>query len=73
VSEIAVFTRRSLHRKIPFPAPASETGSMTAWGVGSLVHTSPTIQSYETAETVFHRKQAVSTGFLPVLFGAFGL
>jgi hypothetical protein len=43
--EMPAFTRLSLHQKIPFLAPLSETGSMTAWGVGSSVHTSPTTQS----------------------------
>jgi hypothetical protein len=35
---------------------------MTAWGVGSLVHTSPTSQTHRTAEIVVDRKQAVSAG-----------
>jgi hypothetical protein len=35
---------------------------MTAWGVGSLVHTSPTIRSHRTAKIVVDRKHAVFAG-----------
>jgi hypothetical protein len=39
--ENAVFAPPSLHRKIPFLTRLSETGSMTAWGVGSSVPRKP--------------------------------
>lgn len=71
--ELAQLGLRSLHRKIPFLTRLSETGSMTGWGVGSLVHTVSTIQSVRTAEIVLDLKQAVSAGFSPVLFRSFGL
>jgi len=38
----------------------SETGSTTGWGVGSSVPSSPTIQSYQTADFLAEPKQAVS-------------
>jgi hypothetical protein len=40
----------------------SETGSTTGWGVGSSVPSSPTIQSYQTAEFQAESKWAVSVG-----------
>jgi hypothetical protein len=40
----------------------SETGSTTGWGVGSSVHSSPTIQSYQTADFQAESKRAVSMG-----------
>jgi hypothetical protein len=40
----------------------SETGSTTGWGVGSSVHSSPTIQSHQTADFQAESKQAVSAG-----------
>jgi hypothetical protein len=40
----------------------SETGSTTGWGVGSSVHSSPTIQSHQTADFQAKSKQAVYVG-----------
>jgi hypothetical protein len=59
--------------EIPFLTRLSETGSMTGWGVGSSVHSSPTIQSSRTAETVVDRKEAVSAGILSPVFNVPGL
>jgi hypothetical protein len=71
--ELADFGLRSLHRKFPFLTRLSETGSMTGWGVGSLVHTVSTIQSRRTAAIVVDRKHAVSVEISQVLFRCFGL
>ncbi len=64
--EWAHFVPRSLHRKFPFLARVSETGSMTGWGVGSSVPSVSTIQSSQTAHFVGDSKDAVSAGISSV-------
>src|SRR5882672_7945638 len=60
------FVPRSLHRKFPFLARVSETGSTTGWGVGSSVPSVSTIQSSQTAHFVGDFKEVVSAGISPV-------
>src|SRR5712664_1878189 len=64
--EKAVFTRPSLHRKIPFLTRVSETSSMTGWGVGSSVPSKPQIPA-RTVDRPF------LWGFSAVSFRSFGL
>jgi hypothetical protein len=65
--EKAVFTRPSLHRKIPFLTRVSETGSMTGLAVGSSVSpTKPQIPA-PTPDRPFLWE------FSPVFFYSFGL
>jgi hypothetical protein len=49
---------------VSVPDLLSETGSIPAWGAGSLVQIISTIQSSRTAETVVDRKEAVSAGIV---------
>jgi len=60
--ENSVFTRPSLHRKIPFLTRRSETGSTTGWGVVSSVPSSSTIQSFRTGKFQVRLGQAVCAG-----------
>ena len=46
----------------------SETGSMTGWGVGSSVRSTPTILSYETADFQVESQQALSAGISARIF-----
>jgi hypothetical protein len=71
--ELAHFAARSLQQKIPFLTLLPETGSIPAWGAGSLVQIISTTQSFRTAETVVDRKETVSAGILPPIFDVPGL
>lgn len=44
---------------------------MTAWGIDSLVHTSPTIRTRETAEIVADRKRDDCAGILRAIVPQF--
>jgi hypothetical protein len=44
---------------------------MTGWGVGSSVRSSPTTQSFETAETVVLRKRLALAGIFEGFVAAF--
>jgi hypothetical protein len=66
--ELAHFAARSLQQKIPFLTLLPETGSIPAWGAGSLVQIISTNQSSRTAETIADQKQAVSAGILAFYF-----
>jgi hypothetical protein len=70
--EYAFFTPPSLHQKIPFLTRMSETGSTTGWGVGSSVHSSPTIQSSRTGYFPVRFRFAVCAGISAIGSGPFG-
>jgi hypothetical protein len=60
--ELAHFAARSLQQKIPFLTLLPETGSIPAWGAGSLVQIISTIQSPRTTDFQTGSKRAVSVG-----------
>jgi hypothetical protein len=69
---MADFALPSLHRKFPFLTRAPETGSMTAWGVGSSVPSVSTIQSFKTADLQTDSERAVFEGIFAGIVPLFG-
>jgi hypothetical protein len=66
--KLAHFAARSLQQKIPFLTLLPETGSIPAWGAGSLVQIISTTQSSRIAENVLDRKLALFAGILGACF-----